>query len=137
MGAHLDLGETIGFVTALLEDADRACGTYADDPSKFHARHRLEMDRIGRQLSYERGARINDAWDGTTVMLAGIRASSTTGLAGALRNWRIAARKRLAAIEGTPIVEPKPYRPQPKGVDERHRDVINLQGSGPAPIKPR
>lgn len=36
-------------------------------------------------------------WDGVSVKLAGIRATSTSGPQGALRNWATAAEKRLAA----------------------------------------
>jgi len=90
------LTETRAAVAALLEDAERAAGTYSDDPQGYHARHRFEMERIGRQLKADFGMAINDRWDGASVRLAGIRSSSTTGLSGALRNWLRAADQRLA-----------------------------------------
>lgn len=90
------LTETRAAVAALLEDAQRAAGTYSDDPQGYHARLRFEMERIGHHLKSEFGASINDRWDGASVRLAGIRSSSTMGLSGALHNWLRAADQRLA-----------------------------------------
>lgn len=39
-------------------------------------------------------ARITERWDGASVAMLGIRATSTSGLNGALRNWCAAADKR-------------------------------------------
>ena len=39
--------------------------------------------------------RINDRWDGTSVSIAGIRATCTGGIEGGLTNWIAAARRRL------------------------------------------
>lgn len=85
-------------VAALLEDAERAAGTYADDPAGFHARHRFEVDRVGQRLRSEFNAAIGDRWDHATVRIAGIRSSSTRGLAGALHNWLRAVDQHLAKV---------------------------------------
>ncbi|KAB2855960.1 MAG: hypothetical protein F9K43_27590 [Bauldia sp.] len=89
------LTDTITTVSSMLKDAEKAAGTYAGDPQGWHARHRHEMDKLRVLLQSRLGARIDDRWDGASVSLAGIRSSSTSGLAGALRNWIRAAEKRL------------------------------------------
>lgn len=40
-------------------------------------------------------AKITSKWKGTAVAIAGVRASSTSGISGALHNWIAAARRRL------------------------------------------
>lgn len=89
------LQEVQARVAELLEDAERAAGTYADDPSGWHARHRFEMERVKIMLKDGFGASFSDQWDGARVRIAGVRSSSTSGVAGALRNWLIASRKRI------------------------------------------
>lgn len=39
--------------------------------------------------------RINNRWNGTSVSIAGIRATCTGGIEGGLTNWIAAARRRL------------------------------------------
>ncbi len=141
------LSEIMEMVSALLEDAERAAGTYADDPDGYHARHRFEVDRVARRLEEEVGARFRDRWDGAAVRISGIRSTSTTGVAGALRNWLKAARRKIAeaqdACSGHVASDDDPkvcgrcgihideLRPDDDG------DPINLAGSGPVPIEPR
>lgn len=91
----MSLKDTIAMVAAMIEDAEKAAGTYAGDPQGWHARHRHEMDKLRVRLQSRLGARIDDRWDRASIRLAGIRSSSTSGLAGALRNWLTAAGKRL------------------------------------------
>ena len=95
-----NLSDAIDAVERGLSDADRTCGTYSDDPSGWHAKHRHAMDCLAIELKADAQARINDRWDGARVRIAGIAASSTSGLARALRNWLKAARKRID--QGTP-----------------------------------
>ena len=64
------------------------------------------------------GAAIRDKDSATAVRLAGIRSTSTEGLAAALRHWLTAARKRLLA-------------------EPAAADPFNPHGSGPVPIEPR
>lgn len=82
-------------IEARLVEAERQAGTYSDDPGGWHARHRLSMQLLACELARECGASINDRWDGARVRIGGIAVSSTSGVAGALRNWLAAARKRL------------------------------------------
>lgn len=90
-----NLAASLATVSALLESAEAAAGKYADDPQNWHARHRHEMDKARVLLQSQHGARINARWDRASISLAGIRSSSTMGLAGALRNWMKAARQRI------------------------------------------
>ena len=50
-------------------------------------------------------ARIEEKSSGTTVRIAGVRASSTSGITGALQNWIAAARRRL---DQTGFIKPSP-----------------------------
>lgn len=79
-----------------LQAAEASCGSYADDPGGFHARHRAAMAELAEQLAERFDARISVRWDGCRVTIAGISATSTTGLYGALRNWIRAARRKEA-----------------------------------------
>lgn len=92
-----DLPALIARIEAMLAQAEQAAGTYQDDPTGFHARHRAEMTKLAAMLQAEVGSRINDRWDGAKVRIAGIASSSTTGFAGALRNWLRAARAKADA----------------------------------------
>lgn len=55
------------------------------------------MILLANRLAAQFGARIGDRWDACRVNLAGVSASSTSGMASALRNWLRAAERRLAA----------------------------------------
>jgi len=99
-GPVMNLEDTVITVAGMLADAEKAAGNYADDPQHWHARHRHEMDKLRVLLRSKHGAHVNDRWDGATVRLAGIRSSSASGLAGALRNWLRAAEKRLEKEAG-------------------------------------
>lgn len=92
----IELEQAIDTVEAELEMAERQCGTYADDPNNWHARWRVAMHASAERLTDTLGARIDNKWDGARVRICGITATATTGVAGALRNWLIAARKRDA-----------------------------------------
>lgn len=48
---------------------------------------------------------ISAKWNGATVRIAGIRASSTSDVVGALHNWIAAARRRL---DQTGFIKPSP-----------------------------
>lgn len=81
-----------------LAAAEACIGSYSDDPTGFHARHREVMAGLAAQLCADLGARITDRYDGCRVKLAGITASSTSGIASALRNW-IKAAKKMEAVQ--------------------------------------
>ena len=92
------LAEIIDLVESALDNAERAAGTYAEDPSGFHQRHRTQMEALAKRLTAQFGARCNDRWDGARVRLHGITSTSTTGIAGALRNWLRAAKNRAGEL---------------------------------------
>lgn len=71
-------------------------GTYADDPANWHRHNREAMAALGKRLESSVGAKVNDRWDGCKVRIAGVSASSTSGISGALRNWLRSARRKIA-----------------------------------------
>ena len=91
-----NLAAIIETVETGLKSVDAACGTYRDDPSGWHQRHRAALGELAAQLTETVGAKVNDRWDGAKVRIAGISSSSTSGLGGALSNWLAAARKKGA-----------------------------------------
>lgn len=54
-----------------------------------------DLTDLLRRLEIEEGAKIDDAPGGKRVRMAGIEASSTAGLHGALMNWVQAARRAV------------------------------------------
>lgn len=67
---------------------------------KFDYRDRAPYDAAVAALVREleaMGARVNDrpAWESAIIKAAGVRSTSTGGTAAAIRNWCVAARKRL------------------------------------------
>lgn len=96
--AVITLAEAIAAVSSGLEDADRASGTYADDPSGFHRRRNHEMQALADRLANDVNARITGSSSDARVRICGITSTSTCGISGALHNWLRAAEKRL---EGT------------------------------------
>ena len=66
--------------------------------SEWAARRRATADAVETAL-VAAGATIKEDWRGATMKLAGIRATSTCGLDGALNNWLVAARRQLAKGE--------------------------------------
>ncbi len=51
--------------------------------------------RVKNVLAHRLSARFGGASDAAAVSIHGIRATSTMGMVGALRNWQTAARRRL------------------------------------------
>jgi len=86
----------IDHVRDALERADAEVGPYsaAKDISDWHRRRRDVMENLALALHDSVGATINNRSDGCGVKIAGIRSTSTSGIAGALHNWLRAARKR-------------------------------------------
>lgn len=93
-----DLKETIAFVDRNLAAYEKGAGTYKDDPAGWHKRHRVQMRNLADRLRVVFGARITERGDLTRVRLGGVAASSTGGMASALRNWLAAARKKPEAL---------------------------------------
>ncbi|MBA5777449.1 hypothetical protein H2509_13405 [Stappia sp. F7233] len=84
-------------VAKMLDDAMRKAGDRKDDPAAWHVRDRNEMNNLARRLKSCFDAKISDRWDGVAVTIGGIRATSTMGLRGAVRNWVQAADRHIGA----------------------------------------
>lgn len=91
----ISLTEARDIVTAQLKRAEDACGNYADDPRNWHSRHWIIMKMLAELLTHTTAARITTR-DGSRVIIAGVTASSTAGIAAALKNWLTAAERRIA-----------------------------------------
>ncbi len=88
----MDLIDCIAFIKAELNKLP------APDHSTPEARADRQKAKAAMIATIEQSlpkAKINDKWNGATVSIAGIRASSTSGIVGALHNWIAAARRRL------------------------------------------
>lgn len=61
---------------------------------------RAEIDKLLDRMHALMGANFSKAsFDGRSMMLAGIRSTSTSAWRQVLRNWQVAARKRVALME--------------------------------------
>lgn len=76
--------------------------TFGSERSAYWERRREVMRQLAADLSADLGARIADDWRGARVRLAGVTATSTAGLAGALRNWCAGAARKLDDAEARP-----------------------------------
>jgi hypothetical protein len=94
----ISLDEAMTIVRTELAAAEAACGSFLDDPGGWHKRHRARMDELATLLSDRVGAAVDQRWDGARVRIGRVSATSTSGLAGALRNWLAAAEKRMAKL---------------------------------------
>lgn len=95
--ATITVAEAIQLVEARLTEAERAAGTYSDDPANWHRRHHAAIATAAREIEDATGGKITDRHDAARVRILKISASSTGGIAAALRNWLAAARKKEAA----------------------------------------
>lgn len=87
-------------MSRLSEISERIDAEIAGLPAaRFTYLERRDFERaitdLRARLGVECDADIRDIDNGVMVKLAGIRAHSTMGLIGALRNWQVAARRRL------------------------------------------
>lgn len=72
-------------------------------PSRYSPQSKAAHERLACSIVRNLPkAKITDRWDGCKVSIAGIRASSTSGLHGALTNWIAAARRKL---DGTGFIQ--------------------------------
>lgn len=69
---------------------------WGTDRAAWEARQKPLLEMVADLTA--RGARVRSNWNGTSIKLAGIRSSSTSGIEGALQNWIAAARRRIDAI---------------------------------------
>lgn len=95
MNGALDF--SIKTVEAALEEAAAAMQGMDPHQPTFWQRHREVMSKCGSDLVVALGAKIDVRFDRTLVKIAGVTSTSTTGLTGALKNWLVAARKRVAS----------------------------------------
>ncbi len=58
-------------------------------------RYHAAADRILDELAAEEAAKVGKRFDGTSLNMAGIKTSSTSGAWGVLANWKNAARRRI------------------------------------------
>lgn len=87
-----ELERLVGVIDAKIEAiGDLRVG---DDNERWQAR-RERIAAAFADLERDEGAKIRDRWDGSRLRLAGITATSTSGPIGAMRNWRVAALKRI------------------------------------------
>lgn len=85
----VDMNAAVDFVTARLE-------TISPPPRNWGV-YNSQVSTLGEDIRRELGAVIRDGAGGEVrVRICGIEASSTLGLATALRHWCVAAQKRLA-----------------------------------------
>lgn len=92
-----DLDAALVLVRAWLKDARTDIGPPDCMNSGWWARRQSRLAVLAARLEGELGARVNDRWDGCRVRIAGLSASSTSGLEQALNNWIVAAGRRLGA----------------------------------------
>ncbi|KQZ87223.1 hypothetical protein ASD64_07230 [Mesorhizobium sp. Root157] len=88
------------------------------DYAAWRKRHDAAMRALMAFFMNQEDASFTSRGSDCSVKMASIRSTCTSGFDGALRNWQTAARKKIDAAQPA-------------------EDVINLQGSGPAPIVPR
>lgn len=94
-----DLKVAIAEVERALKSAEAEIGPSAGQggDSAHWQRRREVMARCGEALAGKLGAKINDRWDGCRVRIAGVTATCTAGMTGALHNWLAAARRKVQA----------------------------------------
>lgn len=92
------LPEAIAEVERALAAMKAELGEPGDDWAAYRARRHAAIDRMVPRLARAAGAAISNDWNGASIRCAGFRATSTSGVEGALNNWLVAARKRVAAL---------------------------------------
>lgn len=88
----MDLIDCIAFIKAEQKKLPAYDYTNSEDREK----HRQAVAAMVATLTAKLPkCRINDKWNGTSISIAGIRATCTGGIEGGLTNWIAAARRRL------------------------------------------
>lgn len=90
------LKEGIALVDRLIADHRKAThGLYvSNDYDRWKAANAAATE-AAKEALVAAGAVVRDSWQGAAVKLAGIRATSTSGLFGAMQNWLRAARRKV------------------------------------------
>ncbi|MBX3580804.1 MAG: hypothetical protein KF810_02760 [Rhizobiaceae bacterium] len=115
---HENLQRLVPIVEEKLASAHAVVGDMNGDYHGWKQRLNVAEAALVEHFTDQENAWFRESSSGHSVRMAGIKASSTISVASALRNWRTAAQLKLL---------PEPAQD----------DVINLQGSGPAPIEAR
>jgi predicted ABC-type ATPase len=98
MPATAGRAAAIAIVKAELAAIRAAFGGFSIADAEWNSRRRKIVAAMAQRLTASTGARITDRSGATKVAIAGLAATSTSGLEGALRNWLAAAeRKRTTA----------------------------------------
>lgn len=117
-----NLTRLVALVDQKLSEVKEAAGTYDTksfkDYSHWRARHDGAMRRVMAFFTSQENASFTSRGSDSTVKMAGIRSTCTSGWDGALHNWKAAAQKKIDAQHA---------------VD----DGFNPHGSGPVPIEAR
>ncbi|MER9851788.1 hypothetical protein NKJ55_31710 [Mesorhizobium sp. M0106] len=108
------LERLVPLVEQKLAEASAEVGEYSHaDYDGWRQRRAAAEAKLTTFFTDQEGARFNVGSE-NSVKMAGLRASSTSGLVGAPSNWRTAAGKQIAKADG-----------------------FNPHGSGPVPIEAR
>lgn len=93
----LTLEEALVLMKQAQAKADERIGRIPGDRHNrdWWKQYRAIMADCQTELVDELGTRVNDRWDGCSIALAGVRATSTHGLKCAIGNWIAAAERRL------------------------------------------
>lgn len=88
--------ETADAMKAMIERAEHGLKALPKCDFANHAPHDAAVADLVRDLEAA-GARINDrpSWENATMAFGKVKSTCTAGTAGAIRNWCVAARKRL------------------------------------------
>lgn len=84
--ARVDLSAAQAFYPELASAMKLVPAYHNDLAAPIKAQRTAQLDAV-KALIEARGGRVDQRWDGTTISLFGLRASSTTGFEGAVRNW--------------------------------------------------
>jgi len=94
-----DLLACIHFVKAQRAQVPALDASNGDRWSETSRQHRAALDKAMAAITAELPkVRIRERGDGTTVSVAGVRASSTSGLDQALANWVAAGYRKLDSL---------------------------------------
>ncbi len=92
----IDLSATLEAVEVALNSAKSEVGPWDGRSQDYWIRNRHVMSQLADRLKLEHGATVAEDCHKFRVRIAGCAATSTSSLEGAVYNWTVAARKRLA-----------------------------------------
>lgn len=88
--------ETADAMKAMIDRAERGLKALPKYDFANHAPHDAAVAELVRDLEAA-GARINarPSWEGSSMAFGKVKSTCTAGTAGVIRNWCVAAKKRL------------------------------------------